>query len=161
MTILVIAEHDNASLKAATLNTVAAAQKIGGDIHVLVAGAGCAAVAGFGITQPDALVAGKVGVQHHVQQAALALGEYRGCACQRCRYLTGGADPAQAAGALGDQEAAIRQQGDRPGVVQAAGNGLHLHLRGACRRSVRGSPSQASCGCSAMVSARPVSVGVE
>ncbi|WGS46265.1 FAD-binding protein [Burkholderia sp. JSH-S8] len=38
MTILVIAEHDNASLKAATLNTVAAAQKIGGDIHVLVAG---------------------------------------------------------------------------------------------------------------------------
>ncbi len=38
MTILVIAEHDNASLKAATLNTIAAAQKIGGDIHVLVAG---------------------------------------------------------------------------------------------------------------------------
>ena len=38
MTILVIAEHDNAALKAATLNTVAAAQKIGGDIHVLVAG---------------------------------------------------------------------------------------------------------------------------
>jgi electron transfer flavoprotein alpha subunit len=35
---LVIAEHDNASIKAATLNTVAAAQKIGGDIHVLVAG---------------------------------------------------------------------------------------------------------------------------
>jgi electron transfer flavoprotein alpha subunit len=38
MTILVIAEHDNASLKAATLNTVAAAAKIGGDVHVLVAG---------------------------------------------------------------------------------------------------------------------------
>ncbi|MGA7814808.1 electron transfer flavoprotein subunit alpha/FixB family protein [Caballeronia sp.] len=38
MTILVIAEHDNASIKAATLNTVAAATKIGGDIHVLVAG---------------------------------------------------------------------------------------------------------------------------
>jgi electron transfer flavoprotein alpha subunit len=45
MTILVIAEHDNAALKAATLNTVAAAQKIGGDIHVLVAGSGCAAAA--------------------------------------------------------------------------------------------------------------------
>ncbi|MFN4326567.1 MAG: electron transfer flavoprotein subunit alpha/FixB family protein [Azonexus sp.] len=45
MAILVIAEHDNAALKAATLNTVAAAQKIGGDIHVLVAGADCAAVA--------------------------------------------------------------------------------------------------------------------
>ncbi|MGP8436351.1 electron transfer flavoprotein subunit alpha/FixB family protein [Paraburkholderia fungorum] len=38
MTNLVIAEHDNASLKAATLNTIAAAQKIGGDVHVLVAG---------------------------------------------------------------------------------------------------------------------------
>jgi electron transfer flavoprotein alpha subunit len=38
MAILVIAEHDNASIKGATLNTVAAAQKIGGEIHVLVAG---------------------------------------------------------------------------------------------------------------------------
>ena len=38
MTNLVIAEHDNASVKAATLNTVAAAQKIGGDVHVLIAG---------------------------------------------------------------------------------------------------------------------------
>ncbi|OAJ57806.1 electron transfer flavoprotein subunit beta [Paraburkholderia ginsengiterrae] len=38
MVSLVIAEHDNASIKAATLNTVAAAQKIGGDVHVLVAG---------------------------------------------------------------------------------------------------------------------------
>ncbi len=45
MTILVIAEHDNQSLKAATLNTVAAAQKIGSDIHVLVAGANCQAAA--------------------------------------------------------------------------------------------------------------------
>ncbi|WP_244846970.1 electron transfer flavoprotein subunit alpha/FixB family protein [Caballeronia sp. SL2Y3] len=38
MTTLVIAEHDNASIKAATLNTVAAAAKLGGDIHILVAG---------------------------------------------------------------------------------------------------------------------------
>ncbi|MCR4471864.1 MULTISPECIES: electron transfer flavoprotein subunit alpha/FixB family protein [unclassified Burkholderia] len=38
MTILVIAEHDSASIKAATLNTIGAAQKIGGDIHLLVAG---------------------------------------------------------------------------------------------------------------------------
>ncbi|TEA69226.1 electron transfer flavoprotein subunit alpha/FixB family protein, partial [Allopusillimonas ginsengisoli] len=45
MTILVIAEHDNAQLKGATLNTIAAAQKIGGDIHVLVAGSGAQAVA--------------------------------------------------------------------------------------------------------------------
>ncbi|KUJ84816.1 electron transfer flavoprotein subunit alpha [Microbulbifer flavimaris] len=45
MSILVIAEHDNAELKGATLNTIAAAKAIGGDIHVLVAGAGCGAVA--------------------------------------------------------------------------------------------------------------------
>ena len=45
MSILVIAEHDNAVLKAATLNTVTAATQIGGDITVLVAGHGCGAVA--------------------------------------------------------------------------------------------------------------------
>jgi electron transfer flavoprotein alpha subunit len=38
MAILVIAEHDHGTLKAATRNTVAAAQRIGGDIHVLIAG---------------------------------------------------------------------------------------------------------------------------
>ena len=45
MSILVIAEHDNAALKAATLNTVAAASRIGDDIAVLVAGHNCGAVA--------------------------------------------------------------------------------------------------------------------
>tara|TARA_R110002049_G_scaffold295342_4_gene482674 strand:+ start:1765 stop:2694 length:930 start_codon:yes stop_codon:yes gene_type:complete len=44
MSTLVIAEHDNSSLKTATLNTVAAAQAIGGDIDILVAGADCGAV---------------------------------------------------------------------------------------------------------------------
>ncbi|MFN4366632.1 MAG: FAD-binding protein [Acinetobacter sp.] len=45
MSILVIAEHDNKALNAATLNVVAAAQKIGGDITVLVAGSGAQVVA--------------------------------------------------------------------------------------------------------------------
>ena len=47
MTSLVIAEHDNASIKGATLNTVTAAIQCGGDVHVLVAGlnAGAAAAA--------------------------------------------------------------------------------------------------------------------
>ncbi|NMF99102.1 FAD-binding protein [Aromatoleum toluolicum] len=49
MAILVIAEHDNANLKAATLNTVAAAAKLGAhlatEVHVLVAGANCCAAA--------------------------------------------------------------------------------------------------------------------
>ncbi|MGC1816388.1 MAG: electron transfer flavoprotein subunit alpha/FixB family protein, partial [Casimicrobiaceae bacterium] len=39
MSILVIAEHDNASLKSATLHAVTAARKLGDDVHVLVAGA--------------------------------------------------------------------------------------------------------------------------
>jgi electron transfer flavoprotein alpha subunit len=45
MSILVVAEHDNAGLKPATLNAVAAAQKIGGPVHVLVAGSNCAGAA--------------------------------------------------------------------------------------------------------------------
>jgi len=45
MTTLVIAEHDNASLQPAVLNTVTAAQRIGGDVHVLVAGSNAAAAA--------------------------------------------------------------------------------------------------------------------
>src|SRR5205807_5515858 len=55
MSVLVVAEHDNQSVKSATLNTVAAAAKIGGDIVVLVAGSSCssaskaaAAIAGVG-----------------------------------------------------------------------------------------------------------------
>jgi electron transfer flavoprotein alpha subunit len=59
MTSLVIAEHDNASIKGATLNTVTAAAAIGGDVHVLVAGhnAGAAAAAA-------ALIAGVSKVIH-------------------------------------------------------------------------------------------------
>mgnify|MGYP003347412113 CR=1 FL=1 len=55
MTSLVIAEHDNASVKPATLNTVTAALAMGGDVHVLVAGhnagaavAAAAQIAGVG-----------------------------------------------------------------------------------------------------------------
>ena len=68
MTILVIAEHDNASLKPATLNTVTAALQCGGEVHVLVAGhkaAGAAAAA--------AQVAGVAKVLH-VDDKALAYG---------------------------------------------------------------------------------------
>lgn len=45
MKTLVIAEHDNTSLKTATLNAVAAAGTLGGDVDILVAGAGCSAAA--------------------------------------------------------------------------------------------------------------------
>ena len=45
MSVLVVAEHDNENLVAATLNTVTAASQLGDDVHVLVAGENCAAVA--------------------------------------------------------------------------------------------------------------------
>lgn len=45
MKTLIVAEHDNQTLRAATLNAVAAAQQLGGDIDVLVVGSGCQAAA--------------------------------------------------------------------------------------------------------------------
>jgi electron transfer flavoprotein alpha subunit len=45
MAVLVLAEHDNKSLKAASLNTIAAATKLSADVDVLVAGEGCAEIA--------------------------------------------------------------------------------------------------------------------
>ena len=45
MATLVLAEHDNASLRSSTLNTIAAATKLGGDVSVLVAGSECGAAA--------------------------------------------------------------------------------------------------------------------
>jgi electron transfer flavoprotein alpha subunit len=45
MAVLIIAEHDNATLKGSTLNTVAAAAQCDSDVHVLVAGANCGAAA--------------------------------------------------------------------------------------------------------------------
>lgn len=59
MTTLVIAEHDNAELKGATLNAVAAAVELGGDVHVLVAGSGAQAVA-----ESAAKIAGVAKVLH-------------------------------------------------------------------------------------------------
>ncbi|MGA0925653.1 MAG: electron transfer flavoprotein subunit alpha/FixB family protein [Burkholderiaceae bacterium] len=59
MTALVIAEHDNASVKGATLNTVTAALACGGDVHILVAGENAAAAA-----QAAAQIAGVTKVLH-------------------------------------------------------------------------------------------------
>ena len=55
MKTLVIAEHDNTSLKTATLNAVAAAGALGGDVDILVAGAGCGAVAEAAAQVPGVL----------------------------------------------------------------------------------------------------------
>ena len=59
MSILVIAEHDHGTLKAATLNTVTAASQCGGDVHVLIAGHHAA-----GAAQAAAQIAGVARVLH-------------------------------------------------------------------------------------------------
>ena len=64
MTALVIAEHDNATIKGATLNTVTAAAACGGDVHVLVAGHNAGAAA-----QAAAQIAGVAKVIHADSQA--------------------------------------------------------------------------------------------
>jgi len=76
MTALVIAEHDNASIKGATLNTVTAAAACGGDVHVLVAGHNAAAAA-----QAAAQIAGVAKVIH-ADSAALAHGLAENVAAQ-------------------------------------------------------------------------------
>ena len=76
MTSLVIAEHDNASIKGATLNTVTAAQACGGDVHILVAGhnAGAAAAAAAQIAGVTKVI--------HADGAALAHGLAENVAAQ-------------------------------------------------------------------------------
>jgi len=76
MATLVIADHDNAALKPATLNAVAAAQKIGSDIHVLVAGQGARAAAEAaakvaGVTK--VLLADDAALAHHLPEAVAPL----------------------------------------------------------------------------------------
>ena len=76
MTSLVIAEHDNASIKPATLNTVTAAAAMGGDVHVLVAGhnAGAAAAAAAHIAGVSKVI--------HADGATLAAGLAENVAAQ-------------------------------------------------------------------------------
>ena len=76
MTSLVIAEHDNASIKGATLNTVTAASACGGDVHVLVAGHNAAAAA-----QAASQIAGVAKVIH-ADSEALAHGLAENVAAQ-------------------------------------------------------------------------------
>ena len=71
MSTLVIAEHDNGSLKGATLNTVTAAQALGADIDILVAGAGCDGAAQAGAAIPGigkVLVADNAAYEHQLAE---------------------------------------------------------------------------------------------
>jgi electron transfer flavoprotein alpha subunit len=71
MSTLVIAEHDNKSLKISTLNTVAAAEVIGGEIDILIAGANCDAVAAAAAAIPGVgkvLVADNAVYEHQLAE---------------------------------------------------------------------------------------------
>ncbi|MGR0277537.1 electron transfer flavoprotein subunit alpha/FixB family protein [Marinomonas dokdonensis] len=71
MSILVIAEHDNQSLKGASLNTITAASQIGGDIHLLIVGANCASVAEQGanvVGVSKVLVADNAAYEHQLAE---------------------------------------------------------------------------------------------
>ncbi|RZL40046.1 MAG: electron transfer flavoprotein subunit alpha/FixB family protein [Rubrivivax sp.] len=83
MTCLVIAEHDNASIKGATLNTVTAAVAMGGDVHVLVAGHNTGAAAAAA-----AQIAGVAKVLH-ADSAALAEGLAENVAAQVVALASG------------------------------------------------------------------------
>ncbi|BEU96133.1 FAD-binding protein [Acidovorax sp. DW039] len=75
MSVLVIAEHDNASIKGATLNTVTAAAACGGDVHVLVAGhnAGAAAQAAAQIAGVSKVIhADAAGLEHGLAENVAA-----------------------------------------------------------------------------------------
>jgi len=95
MTALVIAEHDNAHIKGATLNTVTAAAATGGEVHVLVAGHNAAAAAAAA-----AQIAGVTKVLH-ADSAALAEGLAENVAAQVIALASGYSHllfPATAAG---------------------------------------------------------------
>jgi electron transfer flavoprotein alpha subunit len=82
MSTLIIAEHDNAALKPATLNAIAAAQKIGAPVHVLVAGSGCgaagqAAAAVTGVAKVLVADAAHYRAQLAENQAALVVQQVR------------------------------------------------------------------------------------
>ena len=70
MTALVIAEHDNAALKSATLHTIGAAQKLGGDVHVLVAGHPADAVAKAAASIPNVAKVLRADAAHLAQPTA-------------------------------------------------------------------------------------------
>lgn len=73
MSCLVVAEHDNSVLYASTLHTVAAAQQIGGDIHVLVAGHNCDAVADAAAKVGGVAKVIKVEAEHYAHALAESL----------------------------------------------------------------------------------------
>lgn len=87
MNILVIAEHDNAGLRAATLNTLAAAARLGGDIAVLVAGSDCAGAAAAAAAVPGVTKVLLADAPHLAHPTAEDLAEVVLAAAPGCSHL--------------------------------------------------------------------------
>ena len=86
---------------------------------------------GFGEAPVDQVGLRKRGVEHHVEQAALAAREHGGHAGDRRRQRAVGADHAQAAGAFSHEHLAAWKEGQAPGILQALGHRDHVegHVR--------------------------------
>ena len=134
MAALVIAEHDNASIRGATLNTVAAASQLGGEVHILVAGSGCRAAA-----DAAAKIAGVSKVLHGRRR------EPRPRAGREPRRAGGGARPVgrlQPSGVSGHRRRQERRAARRRPARHGAGLGHHQgdrprHFRAADLRRQR------------------------
>ena len=100
-------------------------------------GAGSVVVARFGVTQPDAFVRGVIRIEHDIEQPALAFGEDLRHAGDGRREIPVRIDAAQAARAFGNEESAVGQQCDRPGMFQSRGDGFDAHVAGFGRRGLR------------------------
>src|SRR3954470_2861861 len=85
-----------------------------------------AILARLGIGEIDELVFGKVGIESHVEQPALAFGEDLWHALEWLRFGAVFGHDANPAGSLGDQHAPIWQEDEAPGAVEPAGNRLDL-----------------------------------
>ena len=83
-----------------------------------------AALGGFGVAEVDRAIGCEIAAEHHVHEAGLALRVDLRHAGERRRQLAGARDDAHAAGPLGHQHAAVGQEGERPGMHQAAGERL-------------------------------------
>ena len=91
----------------------------------------------LGVTEIDRVVLAVVAVERDVVQAALARGEDFRHARERGRELAVRADNAHAPGALGDQHAAIGQEGERPGMDEALRHRFHRDVAGGRMKHLR------------------------
>jgi hypothetical protein len=102
-----------------------------------------AAVGALGVAEIDGVIGCEIAAEDHVHQAGLALRVNLQHAGKRRRQLAGARDDAQAAGPFGHQHAAVGQEGERPGMHQAAGDCFDRKLAGGGGENLRRRPGGA------------------